>query len=567
MQRKKSLYLLANRKFDILVIGGGISGACIAHDAALRGFSVALIDRRDFGGFTSSASSKLLHGGIRYLPKGQLWKVRESGREQMIFQQLAPHLVRWQPFLIPTEKGAWMKGSPALKTAMKLYNFCHIGLDSLLDDASRKPPRGEFFNTAEATAQAPQLGSIAGFSGAQVLFESHMHSSERMTLAFLKTAVSNEAVVANYLEAQSYIAGQGGVRGVRVRDPLTDEEFIIAARLTVNSVGPAAQALNRSVSSLRLRLKKKLTGFARGVHIVTQQIHPQYALALTTRKKTEGLVTRGGRHFFIIPWRGRSLIGTTNVPFKDDFDRVRVTERDVEDFLTDINDTLPELHLRREHVHYAFTGLYPLVRRSIQADKYQGTGEYQLVDHQRADGIAGIITALGAKYTTARKLAENTVNLAAKKFDQRRWPCRTASTPLLEGSIRNLHGFIARKQKQYRALLPADGVRHLIRYHGTGIDRVMETAAGEADLLRPLSPATDTFAAEVLYAVRKEMAMTLEDVIFRRTGTGTVGRPDERTLNRAADIMAAELGWNGQRVQEEKSRVLARYDFGHDKSA
>ncbi len=567
MQRKNSLYRLADRRFDMLVIGGGISGACIAHDAALRGFSVALIECRDFGGFTSSASSKLLHGGIRYLPKGQFWKVRESGREQMIFQQLAPHLVRWLPFLIPTEEGAWLKGAFALKAAMKLYGFCHLDLDSLLDDASRKPPQGNFLNTAEALSRAPQLASIAGLSGAHILFESHMHSSERMTLAFLKTAVSNGAVIVNYLEAHSYIAGQGGIRGVRVRDVLTDEEFTIAARLTVNAAGPAAQSLNRSVPSRPLRLKKELTGFARGVHLVTRQIHPQYALALTTRKKTEDFVTRGGRHFFIIPWRGCSLIGTTNVPFKGDLDCVRVIGQDVDDFLADINDSLPELHLHREHVHYAFTGLYPLISKNIQADTYQGTGEYQLVDHQRADGTPGIITALGAKYTTARKLAEKTVNLAAKKIGHRGLPCRTASSPLLEGSIRNLNGFIARKQKQYQNRVSEEGVRHLIQYHGTGIDRVMETAAGDATLLRPLSPVTDTYAAEVLHAVRKEMAMTLEDVLFRRTGTGTVGRPDDQALNRAAEIMAAELAWDRQRIEEEKGKVLARYDFGHGGSA
>ncbi|MCI5147784.1 MAG: FAD-dependent oxidoreductase, partial [Candidatus Electrothrix sp. AR3] len=334
---------------------------------------------------------------------------------------------------------------------------------------------------------------------------------------------------------------QGGVRCVRVRDALNGETYAISARLTINSAGPAAQVLNRSVPELQLRLKKKLTGFARGVHLVTRQVHSKYALALTSRKRTEGFVTRGGRHFFIIPWRERSLIGTTNVPFEGDLNTVKVTSRDVDDFLDDINDTLPELQLSRKDVYYAFTGLYPLVVQNIQPDKYQGTGEYQLVDHQVSDGSAGVITSLGAKYTTARRLAEKTVDLAAKKFKQKRMPCRTASIPLLEGSIRNLNGFIARKEKQYNALLPEEGVRHLIQYYGTGIDRVMEVAGGDPELLQPLSSLVNTLAAEVLHAVRKEMAMTLEDVIFRRTGMGTVGRPDDQALDRAAEIMATEL--------------------------
>uniref|UniRef100_UPI0040571EB3 FAD-dependent oxidoreductase n=1 Tax=Candidatus Electrothrix sp. TaxID=2170559 RepID=UPI0040571EB3 len=563
MQRKKHLEQFKKEQFDILVIGGGITGACIAHDAALRGFSVALIERRDFGGFTSSASSKLLHGGIRYLPMGQVWKVRESGREQMIFQQLAPHLVSWKPFLIPTEHGLSLtKGAWALKTAMKLYGLCHFGLKDLLDNPARKPPQGPFLGVEEALAVAPQLNSIGRLSGAQVLFESHMHSSERMTLAFLKTAVSNGAVIANYMEAEQYLSSAGRIEGVVVRDALTDEQFSLRARLTINSAGPATQALNRSVPGLQLRMKKELTGFARGVHLVTRQVHPEYALALSTPEKTEGFVTRGGRHFFIIPWRGRSLIGTTNVPFKGTFDQLRVTQKDIDDFLVDINEALPDLHLIRQDVYYAYTGLYPLIVRNIEEDKYQGTGEYQLVDHEATDKTPGLITSLGAKFTTARNVAEKTVDLAAQKFSEQKKPCGTVATPLLEGTIADLPAFIEEKQAQYKDLLSAETVEHLIRYHGTEIDRMMNLAVGRPELLQPLSSKLSTLAVEVFYAVQEEMAMHLDDVFFRRTGAGTIGQPDEITLEQAAGLMAAEFGWSEDQKHEEKSKVLARYEYG-----
>jgi glycerol-3-phosphate dehydrogenase len=557
MNRNEHLRRLARQDFDLLVIGGGISGACIAHDAALRGLSVALIDRRDFGGFTSSASSKLLHGGIRYLPQGQLWKVRESGREQRIMQRLAPHLLRWLPFLIPTEKGSFMKGALPLQAAMRIYGLCHSGFDDLPPGA----PLGEFLPPGKAVRVAPQLAGIANLSGAQVLIESHMHSSERMTLAFLKTAVDNGAAAANYVEAVSYLSSQSRVRGAVVRDALTGKEFSIAARMTVNSSGPAVQALNRASPALRLRLRKEITGFARGVHLVTRQIHPDYALALSTREKTVGLVTRGGRHFFIIPWRGRSLIGTTNTPFKGDFDQLRVTAADVDEFLADINETLPDLGLRREEVHYAYTGIYPLTVREIDPEKYQAGGDYQLIDHHSSDGVAGLITSLGAKYTTARGLAEKTVDMAVRKLGCPAFPCRTAIVPLLEGSMANLAAFTVRKQEQHRELLAKDMAEHLIRYHGTGIDRVMETAAGDADMLLPLSPGVSVCAAEVLHAVRREMAVHLDDVIFRRTGMGTIGCPDDAALNRTAEIMAAELDWDARRIEEEKAAVLARYAF------
>jgi glycerol-3-phosphate dehydrogenase len=552
MNRKKHLRYLSRKEFDLLVIGGGISGACIAHDAAQRGLSVALIERRDFGGFTSAASSKLLHGGIRYLPQGQVWKVRESGREQRIFQQIAPHLLHWLPFLIPTEKGPFMKGAFALKLGMKICGLCHAKLPP-------GPPPGSFLSAADALARAPQLSGVERLTGAHVLYESHIHSTERMTLAFLKTAVSNGAGIANYAEALSYRVKHGKVSGILARDMLTGQEFMVAARLTVNSAGPAVQALNQASPSLELRLPKAITGFAKGVHLVTKQVHPEYALALTTQEKTEGVVTRGGRHFFIIPWRNRSLIGTTNVPFQGDFDQLRVSEEEVKEFLADINEALPDLGLQRSDIHYAYTGIYPLTVRAIDPEKYQAGGDYQLVDHHGSDGVPGLITALGAKYTTARCLAEKTVDLAARRLERGTLPCRTAAIPLLEGSMVNLASFTARKQKQYSDLLSKEQVTHLIQYYGTGIDRVMELADRREILLRPLSPAVKVCAAEVLYAVRKEMAMTLEDVIFRRSGMGTIGCPDETALKRTIMIMAKELGWTAEQQTEERRRVLSRY--------
>ena len=556
---QRDIRQLAAGNYDVLVVGGGITGACIAHDAALRGLSVAVLERKDFGGFTSAASSKLLHGGIRYLPKGQLWKVRESGREQIIFQQLAPHLTRWVPFLIPTVQGSLTKGALALKVAMKVYGLCHLGLGRLVDDPAGMSPKATFMSAQQALDLAPQLECITHLNGAQVLWESHMHSSERMTLAFLKTAVDNGAEVANYIQVEGYVEEQGRVTGVQAHDALSGKKFTVSARLVINSSGPATQALNSSVSGLRL--KKKLTGFSRGVHLVTRQIHEKYALALTTRKKTEGFITRGGRHFFIIPWRGRSLIGTTNVPFKGEFEEMRVTSRDINDFLADINDVLPEVHLTRHDVEYAFTGLYPLIVKDVRSDTYQGTGEYQLVDHQVTDGIGGVITALGAKFTTARNVAEKTVDMAVAKLEQKCAPCRTSSTPLLEGGMRDAARFIEEKKELYQSRLSPAMITHLIRYHGTEIDRVMELAAAAPELLKPLPAPGILLPVEILYAVREEMALHLDDIMFRRTGAGTIGRPDDACLDKAAQIMAAELGWDEKRREQEIAMVVSRYRY------
>ncbi len=555
---QRDLHHLADRHHDLLVIGGGITGSCIAHDAALRGLSVALVEKNDFGAATSSASSKLLHGGIRYLPKGQVWKVRESAREQAIFQRLAPHLTRWLPFLIPTDNSAPAKGALAMKSAMLVYSLCCTGLYTLITDQGKLPPQREFLAPDEVLARVPLLSALPGLTGAQVLFESHMHSSERMTLAFLKTAAGNGAAVANYLEVIDLLARGDRVEGVRVRDRFSREEFEITARLVINSAGPFVQAVNRTLPGLRLH--HRLTGFSRGVHLVTRQIEPRYALALTTKKKTEGFITRGGRHFFIIPWRGRSLIGTTNVPVEGSIDAIRVTARDVEEFLADINEVLPEAGLEEGDIHYAFTGLYPIIAREIKPDTYQGTGAFQIVDHAKKDGIGGIITALGAKFTTARHVAGLAVDLAMKRLQRRDPGCATGSTPLAEGDIPDIRTFVHQCQGRYAGLLAADVTDELIRNHGREIGDLVAMGQ-EAGGLEPVAPDRLVLAAEIGYAVRHEMALTLEDVVFRRTGLGTIGHPGRAALQRCAAIMAEILGWDDAEQARQVAAVERRYRY------
>ncbi|RKZ06412.1 hypothetical protein DRQ25_13965, partial [Candidatus Fermentibacteria bacterium] len=400
---KRDIKHLQSSEFDIMVIGGGITGACLAHDAALRGLRVALVEKDDFGMSTSAASSKLLHGGIRYLQKLQFGKVRESARERTYFQIIAPHITSSVPFLIPTIKGSVMQGKAALVAGMGFYRLLCIGLNGLISDNSKTIEFGRLFSKAQVLHLVPLLNSIAGLNGGHTLFESHMHNSERMTLAFIKSAIQNGGAVANYAEVIKLRTEGDVVVGVTCRDRITSQLFDISARIVINAAGPFLPGINSQVKGLHL--DKKTTGFSKGVHLVTRQVESNFALALSSGKKTEGLVTRGGRHIFMIPWRGRSLIGTTNVPFNNELDNVRVTRRDIIEFLQDINAIVPGISLQESDIHYAFAGLYPLVSEEIKSDTYQGTGEYQVVDHAKCDSLEGIVSVLGAKYTTARALA------------------------------------------------------------------------------------------------------------------------------------------------------------------
>ena len=322
---KRDLNLFTEKEFDVVVVGGGITGACLAHDASLRGLRVALLEKGDFGMSTSAASSKLLHGGIRYLQQLQFGKVRESARERCIFQVIAPHLTQYVTFLVPTIKGSLMKGALAMRCGMFLYRLLCANLNHLISDRAKVTPHGRFYNRAKAVAMVPLLAAIKGMSGVHSLFESHMHNSERMTLAFLKTAAANGAEVANHVRVIRFVREEDRIVGVLCRDELSKTEFEVRAAIVANAAGPYITQLNQSMQDLRL--KKETTGFSKGVHIVTKQICKDFALAISSNKKTDGLVTRGGRHFFVIPRRDRSLIGTTNVPYEGDLDNLGVDSR------------------------------------------------------------------------------------------------------------------------------------------------------------------------------------------------------------------------------------------------
>lgn len=556
---KRDCLALQATVFDAVIIGGGITGACVAHDAALRGLRVALVEKSDFGMSTSSASSKLLHGGIRYLQKLQLCKVRESARERTFFQVIAPHATTTVPFLIPTISGSLMKGKAALIAGMTMYRLLCSGLNSLVGDQGKRIPAGRFFSRQQLLGLVPALQTIDGLDGAHTLFEVHMNNSERMTLAFLKTAVANRAVIANHVRMLSFVQEENRIAGIVCRDELNGGEFTVHAHLVINAAGPFLPGINTLLPGARLH--KDTTGFSKGVHLVTRQVEATYALALSSGKKTEGLVTRGGRHIFIIPWRGRSLIGTTNVPFNGRLDEVRVTRRDVIDFLQDINAILPGVSLTEADVHYAFAGLYPLISDEIKTDTYQGTGEYQVVDHAEQGRMEGIMSVLGAKYTTARAIAEQAVDVALKKLHRDPVRCQTAYRPLVEGVGGEMASFVQTKQRQYGHLLPPAAIAHLIASYGSEIDRVMEFLQRVPGYLEPLTDNRETLTGEVVWAVEQEMACTLEDVVFARTGLGTIGHPGEAVLKKVFAVMAPLLKWPDRRYAAERERVVRRYRF------
>ncbi len=546
---RRELTALQDTTFDVVVVGGGITGACLAHDAALRGLSVALVERHDFGSATSAASSKLLHGGIRYLQQARLDKVRESAHERACFQRIAPHLTQWVPFLVPTQSGLF-RGRQFLGCGMWLYERLTSGEGCDVSDPAKQVPPSAFVSRDELVRLVPELLAREDITGAQVFYESHLHSSERMTLAFLKSAARGGAVVANYLTVDGLLMRDGRVGGVTVVDALTDNRFDIQARVVVNAAGPWLAGLNERLGIGRLRVP--ISGFSKGVHIVTRQVINVFALVLPTQRRSRSIIGRLGRHLFIIPWRGHSLIGTSDRPFTRGIDNVGPTEVDMADLLSDVNAVLPGLGLTRKDVLHAFAGLYPLTARDVYPDVYQGTGDYQVVDHGYVGGRDGVISVLGAKYTTARRLAERATSLLCGRLGRGTIPSRTCQTPLVGGEIDDLDRFTDDAVARHAEHLERNPVEHLVHHYGTETDAVVAAGlVGDLTLLAPLSSERESVGAEVQFAVEEEMAIKLSDVVFRRTGLGTLGNPGVECLRRCAVIMGKCLGWNEVRMSEE----------------
>jgi len=551
---QRDLDSLKNTPFDLVIIGGGITGACLAWDAINRGLSVALIDKNDFGAETSSASSKLIHGGIRYLQQGKLAKVRESALERAYYQKIAPQLTNYIPFVVPAYKNV-LKSKWVLYAGMLAYQLICVGQNSSLQDKKKKIPGWKSLSKAQLSEYIPEL-ELAGVTGGVVFFESHMESSERTTLAFISSAVKKSAVVANYICADSFHRDGNTVNGVNVTDRQSGEQFTISAGCVVNAAGPWIPLLNEALGENKL-----VTAFSKGAHIVTDKITGNAAIALATKKQNTAIINRGGRHVFVIPWRGHSLIGTTYDAYENELNDVRPTEDDINELISDINSALGQEVLNRDKVRYSYAGIYPLIDDDINTKVYQGTGEYQVIDHAEKEQVDGLVTVFGAKFTTARLLAEKAIDQISTKFNKKLKPCQTRNTPLHSGDISDIIEFRRRKQSQYKEQLSADSIDHLVTHYGTDIDQVLAYVEKDSRWAQRLSEQYPDIEAQVIYAAEHEMVCHLDDFIFRRSGLGTLGNPGDALLNRCNAILSEQLLWEQPRQAKEMARVKKYYQY------
>lgn len=517
--------------YDLLIIGGGIYGACMAWEASLRGLSVALVEKADFGGATSANSLKIIHGGLRYLQSADFKRMRESIRERKTLMRIAPHLVHPLPILIPTY-GHGLKGKEALGLAMALNDL--ISSDrNWLQDRQKYIPRGRVISKQECLQHLPGM-SEAGLTGGALFYDAQVHNSERLTLAFVRSAEQAGATVANYVQAVGFLQAGDHIVGVRANDVFSGTELCIRARTVINTSGPWINQI------LGLLNRQPPQPMARAVNLVLRRsLFHSHAV---------GLASGSGRFLFVVPWRDRSILGTDYTVWTGEPDALEVSEGQIESFLRELNQAYPAANLGREDVAVVHSGLLPC--SGITPDgKPILSKHYRICDHAH-QGLPGLISVTGVKYTTARDVAQKTIDYIFKNRGQEPPPSTSSLTPVYGGGIEQFADFLQTAIARTHTL-DKETVQHLVYNYGSKYQSVLKY------LISSPPNKLAVLQAEVIYAVREEMAQRLSDVVFRRTGLGSAELPSAEILQFCAEVMETELDWSPVRTQQELQAVSA----------
>ena len=554
----RDLHALASTEFDLVIVGGGIYGVWATLDAAQRGLKVALIEQNDFGSGTSANSQRVVHGGLRYLQHGDLKRMRESIRERSTLLRVAGHFVQPMPFLVPTY-GLGMRGRPAMFTAMKLNDAVSFDRNQGLCP-TRQLPNGRLVNTTECLKMAPGIESN-GLTGGAVFYDAQVNNSERLALAVVRSAIDAGASAANHLRVTGINREGNRIRSVTAQDTLTGDTVDIRSKITLCCAGPwTRQAAQLHAADQQSSNSDKFQ-MIRAVALVTQDLFNGMGLAVPspkTHKDKKELVSKGFRNLFVTSWRNQSLIGTFYSDYTDHPDNLSLSADEIRGYIDEFNQTYPSAGLTYEDVRFTFMGLQPKAPGGTGAEPV-ASKRYHLIDHTRSENLDGLITVLGVKWTTARDVAEKAVTLAVEKLGVPTTPCRTAKAPLHGAPESDPTADAARANADRPDWASEALITELFDAYGLAYQDVLAIAESEPHLRERMSDNRNTILAQIVYAARQEMAMTLTDVLFHRTDAGFLGHPGDSFIQRAADLLAAELHWDDARKSREIESVHQAY--------
>jgi glycerol-3-phosphate dehydrogenase len=514
------LAALAGERFDVVIIGGGIIGAGIARDAAIRGLRVALFEKHDFGSGTTAGSTRLIHGGLRYLEMLDFGLVRMDLRERETLLRIAPHLVKPLEFIMPFYDRSLLYRCK-MKVGMTLYDL--LSYDKSL-------PRHRFLTPAELKKMEPNLCQ-RDLQGAMVYFDAQADSPERLCLENIIDAREHCAQTFNYTEVTGAFYTGDVIRGIRVRDLLTDDrtEVSVESRVVVNASGAwfdrVASRLTAPGSPTQIRTTK-------GVHITCPPV---------TNRAVVVFSRVDGRLMFVIPWLGYSWIGTTDTDFPGDPATAHATSEDVDYVLRSVTEYFPTLDTTQ--IYFSNAGVRALVKE--KGSRSSVSRRHRIADGAHS-GAGNLMSVLGGKITGYRAIAEEMVDAVCAKLNVNA-PCGTA-TIALPGARGG-----ARPSDVSESGLKSETITHLFKLYGSRANQVIHLAASGKHFREPLSPDAPDVAAQVVFAARTEQCVRLADFLLRRTLLGFSQDQGQSAVTRAAALLAEELAWSPERTRAEIS--------------
>ena len=535
---------LSTTTFDVLVVGGGIHGLATALDAAARGLSVALVEAADFAAATSFNHQRTAHGGLRSLQSGRLGHARESIDERRTLARIAPRLLRPLPFLVGTYRSV-IRSRLALRAAFRLDRWLGRHRNDGLEPELHLPP-ARLISRAATLKLFPGIRQDQLTGGANWYDYQIIHTS-RLAIAFAEGAAARGARLVNYAEAIGALKEGGRVTGMRVRDTLTGSEADVRARVTVNCAGAAVNAI------MGLFGVNREIPLAKAMNVVTSRPASDIALAAPASAKATAGRPAAHRMLTLVPWHGRALIGTWH---SRDFRRpadLAVDEAEVAEFIAEANSAFPALKLTRPDVTLVHRGIVPARQGTNGAELLAAS---QCLDHTR-DGVAGAITVVGTKYTTARAVGARAAAMAAKALGASARATDTATAMLPGAGIADHEALTIETARAVGLEVAPPIIRHITALYGDRCAAIVRLMADRSDWRMPLVPGRPIVGAEVIHAIRAEMACTLADVVIRRTELGAMGHPGEDVVAACARVAAEELGWDNDRRDREIAAVNA----------
>ncbi|MAG30191.1 MAG: glycerol-3-phosphate dehydrogenase [Deltaproteobacteria bacterium] len=522
----------ARETFDLVIIGGGVVGAGTALDAASRGLSVAIIEQRDWASGTSSRSSKLIHGGLRYLEQFDFGLVREALREQtLMLDRLCPHLVRPTPFLFPLTHRIWERA--------------YIGTGTLLYDmlaGRRALPRHRHLSRRGVLARFPGLRGDRMVGGIQ--YWDAQVDDARHTLAIVRTARVHGAVTLSSVRAEGFLISGARVAGVRARCLESGDALEISGRQVVNATGVWTDSVQKHVGRGRVHVRA-----SKGIHLVVprDRIHGDAGLILRTEKSV----------LFVIPWDSHWIIGTTDTDWNLDLAHPAASRRDIDHLLHHLNAVLAH-PLRHEDIEGVYAGLRPLLQGESDATSQLSR------EHAVSQSVSGLITVAGGKYTTYRVMARDVVDVAARGLDQKVPGSCTDQLPLIGAAGYRGH-WNRREALAARSGLHVNVIEHLLTRYGSRTHELLDLISERPALGEPLEGAATYLGAEIVYAASHEGALHLDDVLTRRTrisietfDRGVVAaRPTARLMG---DILGWDEATTAGEIEHYEARVRAERD-------